>query len=361
MGRSTTRASKRRAPKIDPNKCGKCKELIEEKPVDNLKQSIECECCTWFFHIGCVDVSVKKYDAIDEYNMHWYCPSCDVAAVKLHQESAAILAEQSKIRADLDSLTTRVNSIETNQSTVKESYKSLNKKVSDLDSKINSFNNDCSDCVKNDSLTNYVQHDNLVSYAKTEDVDEKCRKLQEQINQISTQPQKPDWSAILKEGSQEKESMLPVVKSLCDDEWEEKKRQEMIKLNLVVYGIKEDEEDNDLNTICTLIEDELKIKPQIEKVLRIGKKDDTRSKPRPLKLFMKDMRNRKSILQKATMLRKSADQYIKSNIYIGPDLTFKQQRESKNLRDLLRERREKEPTKTWKITKGEIVEVQNQD
>ena len=75
---------------------------------------------------------------------------------------------------------------------------------------------------------------------------------------------------------------------------------------------------------------------------------------------MTDARNRKSILQKATDLRRSTDDYVKDNIFINPDQTKKQQIASKNLRDTLRATRSQNPNKTYKISKGEIVEVQEE-
>ena len=78
MGRSTTRASKRRAPKIDPNKCGKCKELIEEKPVDNLKQSIEPLICVQLYRS--IEGIVKVWD-IKETNRGLFCTPTTTAPI----------------------------------------------------------------------------------------------------------------------------------------------------------------------------------------------------------------------------------------------------------------------------------------
>ena len=98
----------------------------------------------------------------------------------------------------------------------------------------------------------------------------------------------------------------------------------------------------------------------MEKVERFGKKNlptPTEPKPRLLKIFMKDFSSRKQILSKAVTLRDSENEDVKTNVFIRPDQTQKQQVESKNLRAQLKLVREENPNKRYKIKRGAITEL----
>ena len=73
---------------------------------------------------------------------------------------------------------------------------------------------------------------------------------------------------------------------------------------------------------------------------------------------MRSQANRKQILQNASKLRESVDEDTKAKVFINADQTKKQQLESKNLRDQLKTKRLEEPEKTFKIRKGEIIEIE---
>ena len=150
----------------------------------------------------------------------------------------------------------------------------------------------------------------------------------------------------------------PNMREIIHDEME-KKQIDLIKLNLVMSGILESNSSaEDLQKAKDLINTELHITAEIEKVVRCGKtRSDDPSKPRLLKLFMKNQNNRKQILQNAKNLRDSEDEHTKTKVYISPDQTKKQQLESKNLRDELRKVKLDNPLKTFKIQRGAIIEV----
>ena len=66
---------------------------------------------------------------------------------------------------------------------------------------------------------------------------------------------------------------------------------------------------------------------------------------------------KRAILANATKLRKLAEDDQFARVYIRPDLTPKQQVESKNLYTELTKVRDRNPTKTYKIKRGTIMEV----
>ena len=68
---------------------------------------------------------------------------------------------------------------------------------------------------------------------------------------------------------------------------------------------------------------------------------------------------KRKILGNATKLRNVPDGHKFNKVFIKPNLTEKQQEESKNLQAELKKRRDKEPTKRMKISKGKIVVLPN--
>ena len=88
------------------------------------------------------------------------------------------------------------------------------------------------------------------------------------------------------------------------------------------------------------------------------KRAGDQEKPRLVKIKLRTQDNRKKILSKAKLLRESPDDYTQKQIYIRPDQTRKQQQDSKNLRDALRQMRLENPEKEYKIYRNQITEVQ---
>ena len=69
------------------------------------------------------------------------------------------------------------------------------------------------------------------------------------------------------------------------------------------------------------------------------------------------MQDKRTLLSKATTLRNIPSDHTFAKVYVKPNLTILQKEQSKNLHIQLAEIRLKNPLKTYKITKGEIVEV----
>ena len=63
----------------------------------------------------------------------------------------------------------------------------------------------------------------------------------------------------------------PNLKEIVSDEMKELREIEKIKNNLVISGIQEDEERDDLDTVMNIIRDELEIEAEITSLERWGK------------------------------------------------------------------------------------------
>ena len=138
---------------------------------------------------------------------------------------------------------------------------------------------------------------------------------------------------------------------------------EKIRCNLVISGIAENANaDEDRMKVIELLEEQLGITADISDTERIGKprqqkEGEAAPLPRLLKLKFVTQRSRKEVLSKATTLRNSNVEHVKTKVYIRPDMTKLQLEESKNLRELLQQTRASNPGRIYKIFRNKIIEV----
>ena len=88
----------------NPTNCAKCEELCEDNPKVKDEQSIQCDCCGHYFHIGCVNVVEGKLQAAEEYNLKWYCPFCEKAAEPLTRKVVALERELERVNSEFDNV-----------------------------------------------------------------------------------------------------------------------------------------------------------------------------------------------------------------------------------------------------------------
>ena len=70
---------------------------------------------------------------------------------------------------------------------------------------------------------------------------------------------------------------------------------------------------------------------------------------------MKNVKDKKLVLQQATNLRKDDDYKA---VYVRPDMTPAQRKESKNLSTQIKALRDKNPGKKYKIYRAKIIELE---
>ena len=137
----------------------------------------------------------------------------------------------------------------------------------------------------------------------------------------------------------------------------EKADQQARKLNLVIFSLPEaDSAEEDTAQIKTLFESKMNIQDEIviTEINRLGRtKPD--GNPRLVKITLENLNMKRKILASATKLRNIPhdDKYAK--VYVKPDLTKKQQAESKNLSEALKQKRLSDPTNQYIISKGTII------
>jgi len=141
------------------------------------------------------------------------------------------------------------------------------------------------------------------------------------------------------------------------DKEEEHDREER-KLNIVIQSLPEskkstleERKDADKREVENIINETLQLDVEFENVIRLGKNDESRVKPRPLRFTVSDFDTKRKVLNGSKLL-KNHEKY--STIYITPDLTANQRKVAFDLREEKR-RREKGGERNLAIRKGRIV------
>ena len=327
---------------------------------------LECEICVRWFHPKCANVKDEAFKMIEEHNFHWYCPDCDVAAKELHKKVTALQVENTKLKSDLQKIGTRVTKVENVTKTLQDDCNQT------ITTKIGEERNKLKEELKEelkDELKAEMQ--NIMEEAATAAAaadDDKFEGLKVEIKgELRTEihhemEDAADDNINPWQQAHRRREPIPDLNKIINEQMHEQKQIDLLKMNLIISGIDETEDGDELERVKTIIDSELGLDADIEKVERCGKVNNERasdpSKPRLLRLVMRNKDVRKTILQNATKLRNSANDAIKNKVYISPDLTVKQQKESKNLRDSLKQTRELNPGKTFKIRKGRVEEVE---
>ena len=155
---------------------------------------------------------------------------------------------------------------------------------------------------------------------------------------------------------------------------QEEKLKEMKKLNLIIYGIPETNEDpedqmmQDFNTVKELYIDKVNIKTEdITSIIRLGRKKENQI--RPIRLTFRDIHKRREILVNNNGLRLEGDEYKECKCKVNPgkhihvnittDKTQHERDAENQLREELKARRSS--GEDIIIKRGKIVKRNHQD
>eukprot|EP00116_Pleurobrachia_bachei_P005284 sb/3465546/ len=121
--------------------------------------------------------------------------------------------------------------------------------------------------------------------------------------------------------------------------------------NLIVYGLAENDDSSDTNKLKELFE-HLAEAPVLSEVSRLGRTSDGRV--RPVRVVLRSRETARAILGKSAQLR---DSETFQSVFISPDRTVEERTERRDLVARLKEKREKEPEKMFRIRRGSVVEI----
>ena len=281
--------------------CDSCKLQVD--------QVIQCEYCELWFCSTCESIPVYVVDIITAHKqIHWFCKGCDAKALdslRSHGESTQVCggALQEKI-----------------VSAVVEQFKNVI--------------HETKECVK-----------------KT--IDETLK--QAPMNNVNNM--ELDSPHLSSNGT-----TSDVISTFLNEEKERSKR----CCNVIVHNLEESTLENsqqrkeyDISTISSVFTKHLGVKASITNAIRIGKKQDSEngSSPRLVKVTVASEQEKALLLRNCTKLCDKNNPEEVKNIYVTPDLTPKEQKESKALRSKLAEMN-RDGKKFW-IKNGKIVQRGN--
>ena len=146
----------------------------------------------------------------------------------------------------------------------------------------------------------------------------------------------------------ESESMSPgtlkeVIRSVAQ---EEDRRN-----NVIIFGVEEQEKDN-LRECVKDVFDEMRVRPDIREICRVGKKSSD-SSSRPIKVRVSSPSTASLILGQARLLRNSEEQRLRS-VFVKPDLTKEERDRRRLLVQDMKQRRTSDPNKRHYIRGGAV-------
>ena len=365
------------------------------------KNCMECCLCNRWFHGKCVNYAEEELIALALImnKVNWYCPECNLGAANLHKHAIMFEERLGKLDAAVSDLHAKQSTMQEDIDTTKSEVKSNISEIKRNSARITSAKSEIN-ALQNTQQANSTMITSLNSRVK--DIPENLRnELKEDIGKLIDEKIKDDnfkATIVKKVQAEMKNEPQPAkekdqnvnqwVNKLVIDKFEEMKSKEFPKptdLNankknldtavqdicaererifarrnqLLIMNFKEntssDEDKKELYELFNLLK--LNQDVTIEKADRLGNKRRD-GKPRFLRVEMSNTEMKRKILANATKLRDVPTGHKFHMVFIKPNLTEKQQEESKNLQAELKKRRDKDPTIPMKISKGKIVIIQ---
>ena len=345
--------------------CGKCGEYCDGK-------SVECGICLVWSHCECVGININNLPLLENEQIHWFCHECNSAAATLFEHifevkdahcslAAKVKSSTDKLSSEIEELKASIATLKTNhtseiiqQKAELEAVKSDSIRISReyVDSKLSKQKEEIKEEVSSDV-------DNKID-TKLESDDVKRTFAQAASSNIKLDDVKAELTRSLTEVINNKTSQVPeTISKEVKEEAQERDRIKRRECNLIIHHLPESQDYSDESQVDSIIKDVLFLNDvQITNTTRLGEKKDNWN--RLLRITLADLSMKKRILARATELRNLPPEDFYSKVYIRPDLTPKQLEASKNLYLQLKEVRENNPTKVFKIVKGAIKEIKQQ-
>ena len=298
--------------------CGKiCQERIKCKKIDEI--SIQCDECEEWYHKGCIKVTDDQWKILDSASSSilFKCDHCVISKTKLSKDMTELKSEMSAMRTDMSNLAKIM--AENNASLINQLETTLMPKIeAKIDQKI----------------------------------EEKFKELKESNEKSVEEKIELNLKQYKELNATNKNDQLDIEKSIrqhVSEEIEEMKEQEERKNNVIIFNVKEtpserEEESkaadlNNIKEILTFSNPELadQINDLNEtSISRMGRLNADATKPRPIKLSVKNTKTKFQILKNS---QKMKDCTSHTKIGFKKDLTKKQQQEESVLRAELEERK----------------------
>lgn len=303
------------------SKCGDCGKQVSKKDA-----GLQCDICDGWFHAKCQKVNEGAYEFLAETSgAHWFCMQCDTNAVKTLKSLSFIQERQDKIEGRQDEIDQKFELLKN----------SLDQIKLDIELKVKDCENRVISCLN----------------SKCELVEKEVDGIKKSSEDIETKLEVLIESKLVEEVEKKVVAVNDRVRDITEDV-KEKIEIESKRFNLIIHGL--DEGDNDELVIESIMR-VLKLDPSrhIQESERFG--SFVRNKNRPVRLVTKTLDGRREILSRGKCLKDTEDY---KNVFITPDLTRKQQKVDRDLRQKVKQFREEDdgsdPGKII-IQKGKVV------
>ena len=394
-------ASKKLTAEYREKHCAKCKVQFDDD------DCLSCSCCQQWYHSQCLDLTEAEIEAftILGNKAHYYCDSCEIGAKELYLTAVAMkkridATDQNveKLQVDHAIMKSDIYNLQTTQDKNCDDIDALYENVGDLQTSSAEYKTDIDNIrsetkkVKSDHLTTSTivanlrstvdKHDETLAKVKSLEAnvktnDEAIKSLKSSLleslrselktevkNQLQSQNiasfpalPTPDGEMETDQNQDRSNQNRQIFREMINDQCAEREEIMRRKFQLVIFNLKEaNSADDDMKQTLELLK-LLKIDQDIDidELVRMGRRNN--EKPRLIRITLKDLTTKRKILAKATTLRDVPEGSVFAKVYIKPNLTAQQLKESKNLQEELRARRLQDPSLRLKIHRGKIVPV----
>jgi len=297
---------------------------------DDEKMRIQCHKCQRTLHYACTGLPPYQLNMfLNKGYRKYVCITCCSPAKELGRK---VHNQVERIK----SCTHSYKEIESCESIIKvknESEKSLNTMIKDLQARYQEYIKD-----KN-QVTNLIQSQFSTLETKlTSKIEETLNNKTAKI-QTATEPRKKSFAEATKNNDQlSVNSMKQLLREEKIDEQIEDQRKLSTDANIIIHGVNENENKEDIDFVTELLND-VNLKTQPTYVSRVGKESKVM---RPIKVAFKDSHNKYRFMKKLTEL-KQHEKYVK--LSITDDLT----------------KMEREQIKEWKKRADEMNKARSND
>lgn len=358
--------------------------------VNSGERGLRCDLCNRWFHAECEKVNRKNYELMGklETSWKWFCNRCD--------------CKMDDVKEGYKNVEKRLEEVEEEMKNMRKEIEDRKEKMDYMEAelrKLKTMNSDSWKALKEDMVLVEQQVDEHIK-KKTQSVREETSKWISEMNERSGRQQEKHMEMLKKEveeikkkkyvieeteqSKKKREQEMKIFKeevvSMSIEEVKksknvEDKKVEQISLkleeiererkkkNVIMFNLKESLEGEaekrykeDLERSMKIFAVELGIQDlTIEKVFRIGKKQDDMNRPMIIKLGSEE--DRLTVLRKAKILRHSEEF---GRVYISRDMTEAEREKDKQLRQDLREKREKNEGGSYVIRRGKVMQIREQ-
>ena len=276
--------------------CGDCGSAV----IDD--SCIQCgSCCKWFHLDCCIDLVSEDIHTLSKSGVHWYCRGCD-GIFKSIDDKFSKIESAIKCFSENNQLTKAIDkAIESKLS--KHSYSSVVKGLEDTSKALQS------------KIENFDKYDNYLKSLET---------------------------------------TSSVMQKVADDneKKEERVMQDFRDKNIIVFGLPDDNKKESTLQLVNELLKECNIAPITDsnKCYRLGKKSSDSTKVRPIRICT-DLKDKKwDIMKRINALKRPG-------VFARRDLNKEEREKDFQLRKQLKQMREENKGKFFKIKKGQIVEM----